>query len=60
MIATLDRADAGVLGSDALEWDAAVDWRVMTEPMEQVQTDPVLEAMNYLVEGVVGSTGSSS
>jgi simple sugar transport system substrate-binding protein len=27
---------------------------------EQVQTDPVLESMNYLVEGVVGSTGSSS
>jgi simple sugar transport system substrate-binding protein len=27
---------------------------------EQVQTDPVLESMNYLVEGVIGSTGSSS
>ena len=27
---------------------------------EQKQTDPVLESMNYLVEGVVGSTGSES
>ena len=27
---------------------------------EQVQTDPVLESMSYLVEGVIGSTGSSS
>ena len=27
---------------------------------EQKQTDPVLESMNYLIEGVVGSTGSES
>jgi basic membrane protein A and related proteins len=27
---------------------------------EQKQTDPALESMNYLVEGVVGSTGSES
>jgi simple sugar transport system substrate-binding protein len=27
---------------------------------EQVQTDPVLESMSYLVEGVIGSTGTGS
>ena len=27
---------------------------------EQKQTDPVLESMGYLVEGVVGSTGTGS
>jgi basic membrane protein A and related proteins len=31
---------------------------VIPEGTEQVQTDPVLESMDYLVEGVVGSTGS--
>lgn len=30
---------------------------VVAEGEAQVQTDPVLESMNYLVEGVIGSTG---
>lgn len=30
---------------------------VIAEGVEQVQTDPKLEQMNYLVEGVVGDTG---
>jgi len=27
---------------------------------DQVQTDPVLESMGYLVEGVIGSTGTGT
>jgi basic membrane protein A len=30
---------------------------VIAEGVTQVQTDPKLEQMNYLVEGVVGDTG---
>jgi basic membrane protein A and related proteins len=33
---------------------------VIPEGTDQKQTDPVLESMNYLVEGVIGSTGSES
>jgi len=33
---------------------------VIPKGTEQVQTDPVLESMNYLVQGVVGSTGTGA
>ena len=32
---------------------------VIPEGKDQIQTDPVLESMDYLVEGVVGTTGAS-
>jgi simple sugar transport system substrate-binding protein len=33
---------------------------VIPEGTEQVQTDPALESMSYLVEGVIGSTGTDA
>ena len=51
MIATLDRADAEAsIGPDSGVWDAAVDWRVMTDPTEQVQADPAQDARTQFEE----------
>ena len=44
MILALDRADVEAsIGSDSGLFDAAVDWRVMSEAMEPVQSDPAQE-----------------
>ena len=51
MIATLDRADTEAsISSQSAVWAAPVDWRVMTEPTEQVQTDPAQEARTQFEE----------
>jgi RNA polymerase sigma-70 factor (ECF subfamily) len=51
MIATLDRADAQayVLPDSGL-FDAAVDWRVMSDPTEYVQAEPAQDARTQFEE----------